>query len=76
MKWIIKQLKAQSDISILYEHNGRFSPGLTVKMEKEQSATVEVPHTRGHGEALYKETTRSTELFNSNRASDLVWGNI
>lgn len=65
-----------SQISILHEHHGRFSPGLTVKMEKEQSATVEVSHTRGYGEAPYKETTRSTELFNSNRALDLVWGNI
>lgn len=47
----------------MYEHNGRFSPGLTVKTEKEQSATVEVSHTRGHCKTLYKETTRSTELF-------------
>lgn len=65
-----------SQISRLYEHHGRFSPGLTVKMEKEQSAIVEVSHTRGHNDAPYKETTRSTELFNSNRALDLVGGNI
>lgn len=64
----------KSAVGSASEHNGRFSPGLIVKME--QSATVEVSHTRGHCKTLYKETTRSAELFNSNRALDLVWGNI
>lgn len=68
-----QELSVSQHTRSAHEYKGSFSPGFTVKTEKEQSASVEVSLTQGHFKALYKETTRSTELFNSNRALNLVW---